>query len=69
MIYCVLCDFLLRYVVINDFVKENVDCFDSVIGVLEWCDWLIDCYILWLYFFRKVLTINVIVIVDFFGEF
>ena len=36
-------DYLLRHVVTNDLVKENVDCLDSVRGALKWLDRPTDC--------------------------
>ena len=52
----------------NDLVKENVECLDSVTGALEWLDRPTDFDFPRSHPPRKALTINVIVIADFFGE-
>jgi len=61
-------DYLRSHVVTHDLVRENVDCLDSVRGALEWLDRPTDCDFSRSHSPRKSLTINVIVIADFFGE-
>ena len=61
-------DYLLSHVVTNNLVKENVDCLDNVRDALEWLDRPTDCRYPRSHPPRKALTINVIVIADYFGE-
>ena len=61
---CVSRDYLLSHVVLNDLMKENADCLDSVTGALEWFDRPTDCDVPRPHPPRKALTINVIVIAD-----
>ena len=61
-------DYLLSHVLTNDLVKENEDCLDNVRGTLEWLDRPTDCDFPRSHSPRKALTINVIVIADYFGE-
>ena len=61
-------DYLRSHVVTHGLVRENVDCLDSVRGALEWLDRPTDCDFSRSHSPRKSLTINVIVIADFFGE-
>ena len=42
---CMSRDFLKSDVVTNDFVKENVNCRDSVTGALKWVDRSMDCHV------------------------
>ena len=65
---CVSRDYLLSHVVTNDLVKQNAECFDSVTGALEWLDRPTDGDVPRPHPPRKALTVNVIVVVDFFRE-
>ena len=65
---CVSRDYILSHIVTNNLVKENGDCLDSVTGALEWLDRPTDCDVPRPHPPRKALTINVIVIADFFGN-
>ena len=65
---CVSRDYLLNHVLTNDLVKENADWLNSVTGALEWLDRPTDYDVPRPHPPRKALTINGIVIVDFFGD-
>lgn len=43
----VLCDYLFGFIVINFFVKEDVECLDCVMQVLRWFDGKLDGDFLW----------------------
>ena len=65
---CVSRDYLVRHVVTNDLVKEDAHCLGKVNEALEWLDRPTDCDVPRPHPPRKALTMNVIVIVDCYGE-
>ena len=65
---CISRDYLLSHVVTNDLVKENADCLNSVTGALEWLDGPTACDVPRPHPPRTALTVNVVVVADFFRE-